>query len=257
MTDYAVDGGRDRPRPRLRRPHRDRHRQRPPGRLDADADRPPAGRSPSSPAGSTGSRTSTASPRRSSAEARPLIDHDTIRVYRVDHDDGHVRADRVPGHVPRRDRPRSGDAAGRRSATGLTGWVAAHGEIGPARRRARATRARWSSRSTDGPESMLLVPMTFDGTVHGVIVVSKDGRDRFDADDETTLTIFAGYAAQALVNGTNMRAAAAPAGGARAPARRASAACSRSTSACCRRSSRPASSTSSPTRSRRSSRTTR
>ena len=38
----------------------------------------------------------------------------------------------------------------------------------------------------------------------GVIVVSKDGPDRFDADDETTLTIFAGYAAQALVNGTNM-----------------------------------------------------
>ena len=51
---------------------------------------------------------------------------------------------------------------------------------------------------------MLLVPMTFDGTVHGVIVVSKDGRDRFDADDETTLTIFAGYAAQALVNGASM-----------------------------------------------------
>ena len=51
---------------------------------------------------------------------------------------------------------------------------------------------------------MLLVPMTFDGTVHGVIVVSKDGHDRFDDDDETTLTIFAGYAAQALVNGTNI-----------------------------------------------------
>ena len=51
---------------------------------------------------------------------------------------------------------------------------------------------------------MLLVPMTFDGTVHGVIVLSKDGLDRFDADDETTLAIFAGYAAQALVNGANM-----------------------------------------------------
>ena len=51
---------------------------------------------------------------------------------------------------------------------------------------------------------MLIVPMLFDGTVHGVIVVSKDGADRFDADDEMTLTIFAGYAAQALVNGTNM-----------------------------------------------------
>src|SRR4029453_18968035 len=58
-------------------------------------------------------------------------------------------------------------------------------------------------RSTEGPESMLLVPMTFDGTVHGVIVVSKVGRDRFSADDETTLAIFAGYAAQALVNGAS------------------------------------------------------
>ncbi len=59
-------------------------------------------------------------------------------------------------------------------------------------------------RTNDGPESMLLVPMTFDGTVYGVIVVSKEGRDRFDADDETTLAIFAGYAAQALVNATSM-----------------------------------------------------
>ena len=37
-----------------------------------------------------------------------------------------------------------------------------------------------------------------------MIVISKAGRDRFDADDETTLAIFAGYAAQALVNGTNI-----------------------------------------------------
>ena len=47
--------------------------------------------------------------------------------------------------------------------------------------------------------------MTYEGTVHGVLVVSKDGGDQFDADDETTLTIFAGYAAQAIVNATNMQ----------------------------------------------------
>ena len=33
-----------------------------------------------------------------------------------------------------------------------------------------------------------------------MIVVSADGRDRFGPDDEATLTIFAGYAAQAIVN---------------------------------------------------------
>ena len=86
---------------------------------------------------------------------------------------------------------------------GLTGWVAAHGEtvrLGDALADPRSDRRR----STEGPDSMLIVPMLYDGTVHGVIVVSKDGPDRFDADDETTLTIFAGYAAQALVNGANM-----------------------------------------------------
>ena len=46
--------------------------------------------------------------------------------------------------------------------------------------------------------------MTYEKTVHGVLVVSKDGRDRFDGDDETTLNIFAGYAAHALLNATNM-----------------------------------------------------
>ena len=50
---------------------------------------------------------------------------------------------------------------------------------------------------------MLLVPMTYEDVVQGVLVVSKNGLDRFDNDDETTLSIFAGYAAQALVNATN------------------------------------------------------
>ena len=54
-----------------------------------------------------------------------------------------------------------------------------------------------------GPESMLLVPMAYDGRVEGVIVLAKVGRDRFTADDEMTLSIFAGHAAQALVNAAN------------------------------------------------------
>ena len=34
--------------------------------------------------------------------------------------------------------------------------------------------------------------------------LSAIGRDRFDEDDETTLTIFAGWAAQAMVNAANL-----------------------------------------------------
>ena len=41
------------------------------------------------------------------------------------------------------------------------------------------------------PNRCSLVPMTYEDVVHGVVVVSKRGRDRFDADDETTFAIFA------------------------------------------------------------------
>jgi diguanylate cyclase (GGDEF)-like protein len=136
------------------------------------------------------------------AEAGTFIDHDTIRVYRVDHDAGMCEPIAFQGTFLGTNDP---DPEMLRVAVGrgLTGWVAEHGEavrIGDASSDPRTIVVR----TLDEPESMLLVPMRFDGTVHGVIVVSKEGRDRFDADDETTLAIFAGYAAQALVNASNM-----------------------------------------------------
>ena len=45
-----------------------------------------------------------------------LIGHDTIRVYRVDHDDDDVRADRLPGHVRRQHRLRASTSSGSPSA---------------------------------------------------------------------------------------------------------------------------------------------
>ena len=47
-----------------------------------------------------------------------LIGHDTIRVYRVDHDDEDVRADRLQGHVRRQAESRASTSCARRSATG-------------------------------------------------------------------------------------------------------------------------------------------
>ena len=46
--------------------------------------------------------------------------------------------------------------------------------------------------------------MTFEDVVRGVVVVSKKGADRYVEDDLATLRIFAGFAAQALVNAENI-----------------------------------------------------
>ncbi len=89
-----------------------------------------------------------------------------------------------------------------RVGEGLTGWVAEHNQalvVGDAETDPR----RLLVGPTDGPESMLLVPMAYDDRVEGVIVLAKLGRDRFTRDHEATLTIFAGHAAQAFVNADN------------------------------------------------------
>jgi len=143
------------------------------------------------------------------AETRQLTDYDTIRVYQVDQEtercepiafQGNVgdSGDVGAGEGPDVDRLRM--AVGE----GLTGWVARHGQtirLGDVAADPRGAPVE----SWGGRASALLVPMIYEGVVQGVLVVSKDGRDRFDADDETTLTIFAGYAAHAMVNAANMQ----------------------------------------------------
>ncbi len=135
------------------------------------------------------------------AETRHLIDFDNIRFYRVDHERGVCNPIAfqgtfmgVPAVRPEMLRCRIGE--------GLTGWVAAHNQslIVPD---AEADPRRMVVGPPDGPESMLLVPVTYDDRVEGVIVLSKLGRNRFSADHEATLSIFAGHAAQALVNADN------------------------------------------------------
>jgi diguanylate cyclase (GGDEF)-like protein len=136
------------------------------------------------------------------AETGRLIDRDTIRVYRVDHATGWCEPLAFEGTFLGTTSPTS-EQLRLPIGHGLTGWVAAND------RTIRTGDAAADPRgmvvgTVDQPESMLVVPMSIEETVHGVIVVSALGRDRFDHDDELTLTIFASYAAQAMVNADNM-----------------------------------------------------
>jgi diguanylate cyclase (GGDEF)-like protein len=137
------------------------------------------------------------------AEAKRLAEHDTIRVYRIDHASAMCEPLAFEGSIP------GGTAPPLESlripvGQGLTGWVAEHGRavrLGDAARDPRSDIAG----NTDAPESMLIVPMLHQGVVQGVIVVTALGRDRFNADDEVTLTIFAASAVQAIVNAENVQ----------------------------------------------------
>ena len=132
------------------------------------------------------------------AEAKALVAYDTIRVYRVDPETEWCEPIAFQGVFLGTPDP-SPEQLRVQRGVGLTGWVAEHGEalkIGDAAADPRSLIVG----DTNGPESMLVVPMTFEGRVRGLIVASQLGRDRFSDDDLTTLTIFAGAAGQALVN---------------------------------------------------------
>jgi diguanylate cyclase (GGDEF)-like protein len=135
-------------------------------------------------------------------EAKRLIEHDTIRVYRVDRATRMCEPIAFEGTFLGTTEP---DMATLRMpiGEGLTGWVAEHG------RALRLGDATSDPRGVilgdrDRPESMLVVPMVHEGTTLGVIVVSALGTDRFDGDDEVTLTIFAAAAVQAFINAENV-----------------------------------------------------
>ncbi|HET7031341.1 MAG TPA: GAF domain-containing protein, partial [Candidatus Limnocylindrales bacterium] len=132
------------------------------------------------------------------AESHALITCDTIRVYRVDHEAGWCEPIAFRGVFLGSPNP-SPEQLRVRIGQGLTGWVAAHGEallVGDAATDNRSVIVGPAS----GPESMLVVPMTFEDRVRGLIVASRIGQDGFTDDDRMTLSIFAGTAGQALVN---------------------------------------------------------
>jgi diguanylate cyclase (GGDEF)-like protein/excisionase family DNA binding protein len=132
------------------------------------------------------------------AEAKALVAYDTIRVYRVDPETEWCEPIAFQGTFLGTADP-SPEQLRVHRGSGLTGWVAEHAEalnVGDAAADPRSVVVG----ETNGPESMLVVPMTFEGRVRGLIVASQLGRDRFSDEDLTTLTIFAGAAGQALVN---------------------------------------------------------
>ncbi len=136
------------------------------------------------------------------AEVRGLFASDTARVYRVDHDSGQCEPIAFGGIFLGLSQP-SAEMLRVPIGTGLTGWVAAHNSA------VRVADSRTDKRRLvvgpdEEPESMLVAPMSFDDVVRGVIVVTKKGTDRYVEDDLATLRIFAGFAAQALVNAENI-----------------------------------------------------
>jgi diguanylate cyclase (GGDEF)-like protein/excisionase family DNA binding protein len=135
------------------------------------------------------------------AEASALAAYHDIRVYQVNWEDRVCEpiayTDRLLGEGDFRDALRVPVGEG-----SFTGWVAEHGEPILANDALDDPRGHTIVGTDDIEESMLVVPMLFEGRSVGVVALSKLGRDQFTADDQQTMMIFAGYAAQAIASAT-------------------------------------------------------
>lgn len=85
-----------------------------------------------------------------------------------------------------------------RLGEGFTGWVAERGEPLLINDANRDPRGQTIAGTDDVDESMLVVPMRYDGVTVGVITLSRLGLGGFDADDLRLLTILADHAATAV-----------------------------------------------------------
>jgi diguanylate cyclase (GGDEF)-like protein len=135
------------------------------------------------------------------AEVGRLVDCDTVRVYRLD-PEGTFRAVAASGTFVGIESPPLEALASGHAET-LPGWVAKRNE--PLIIPDASVERRSIFRSTFGPESLLLVPMSYGDNVQGVLVVSKNGVGQYGPDDEQALSIFGRYAAQVIVNADNIK----------------------------------------------------
>jgi diguanylate cyclase (GGDEF)-like protein/excisionase family DNA binding protein len=135
------------------------------------------------------------------AEASTLAAYHDIRIYAVNWEAGICEpiafTDRFPGGGDFREALRVEVGEG-----SFTGWVAEHGEPLLINDALHDPRGHTIEGTDDIEESMLVVPMVFEGRSVGVIALSMLGNNQFTNDDLQTMTIFAGYAAQAIANAT-------------------------------------------------------
>ena len=135
------------------------------------------------------------------SEASSLAAYHDIRVYVVNRETGFCEpvayTDRLLGEGDFHERLRVQIGEG-----SFTGWVAEHGEPMLINDALNDSRGHTIEGTDDIDESMLVVPMVFEGRSVGVVALSKLGKDQFSTDDLQTMTIFASYAAQAIANAT-------------------------------------------------------
>ncbi|MGI8930209.1 MAG: diguanylate cyclase, partial [Candidatus Limnocylindria bacterium] len=136
-------------------------------------------------------------------ESRSIADYNDIRVYRVDRTLGICEPIAFTREMLGSGLAETEALLKLDIGEGFTGWVAEHGEPLLIRNALDDPRGKTIDGTDDVPESMLVVPMLYDGQTLGVIVLSQLGVDRFTDEDLQTMGIFASYAAQALANATS------------------------------------------------------
>lgn len=129
-------------------------------------------------------------------EMRRVIDYHNARVYLIERPDQVVPI-AFEGRVGAYDQV-DFDLLRCRLGEGFTGWVALHGEPLIVNDANGDPRGQTIVGTDDVDESMLVVPMRYDGVTVGVITLSKLGLDGFDEDDLRVLTILADQAATAV-----------------------------------------------------------
>ena len=135
-------------------------------------------------------------------EASTIAAYNDIRVYRVDHERGICEPLAFTREMLNADPGETAALLTLEIGEGFTGWVAEHGEPLLINNTLADGRGKTIDGTDEIEESMLLVPMLYEGRTLGVIVLSQLGVDHFTEDDLQTMGIFAGYAAQAMANAT-------------------------------------------------------
>jgi diguanylate cyclase (GGDEF)-like protein/excisionase family DNA binding protein len=135
-------------------------------------------------------------------QARTLADYHDIRIYRVDWERRVCDPIAFTREMLEAQDEHAEELLRVEIGEGFTGYAAEHGEALLINNALEDERGKTIDGTDDVPESMLVVPMLYEGRALGVIVLSQLGFDRFSPDDLQTMTIFAGYAAQAMANAT-------------------------------------------------------